>query len=222
MDDLPEVYHSDKGIDPEDIDAYEIETSVNIVPESESEYDDIDEEQEKWVRYAQVGIDCLGAEDGYYNTHSYDDKDYVPTVEDLERCNEFENIDAELDDIYNKEEDDKAKTLLTIGFKELEVRIQWATVYEAREHMRRFKILNHFTYIYIYNDGHTMVLRHGNFQYSCEGKLGADNTLCNVPWVAREVEALIRDVRAMTPKAIKIRIKIQYGVEISYWTAWNA
>ncbi|KAF6144333.1 hypothetical protein GIB67_024560 [Kingdonia uniflora] len=53
-------------------------------------------------------------------------------------------------------------------------------------------------------------------------KLGADNTLCNAPWVAREVEALVRDVRAMTPKANKTRMKTQYGVEISYWTAWNA
>ncbi|KAF6154743.1 hypothetical protein GIB67_032355 [Kingdonia uniflora] len=118
--------------------------------------------------------------------------DYVPTAEDLERCNEFENVDAKLDVIYSKEEDDKAKTPLTVGFKELE------------------------------NDGHTMVLRHGNFQHSCEGKLGADNTLCNTPWVAREVEALVRDVTAMTPKAIKTRMKTQYGVEISYWTASNA
>ncbi|KAF6167044.1 hypothetical protein GIB67_041299 [Kingdonia uniflora] len=129
---------------------------------------------------------------------------------DLERCNEFENVDIELDDIYSKGEDDKAKTPLTVGFKELEVGMQWATVYEAGEHMRRN------------NDGHTMVLRHGNFQNSCGGKLGADNTLCNAPWVAREVEALVRDVRAMTPKAIKTRMKTQYGVEISYWTAWNA
>ncbi|KAF6165474.1 hypothetical protein GIB67_028033 [Kingdonia uniflora] len=175
LDDLPEVYHSDKEIDPEEIDAYEIETPVNIVQESESECDDIDEEQERWVR-----------------------------------CNEFENVDAELDDIYSKKEDDKAKTSLTVDFKEFEVGMQWATVYEAREHMRRN------------NDGHTMVLRHGNFQHSCEGKLGADNTLCNAPWVAREVEALVRDVRAMTPKSIKTRMKTQYGAEISYWTAWNA
>ncbi|KAF6141213.1 hypothetical protein GIB67_024297 [Kingdonia uniflora] len=112
--------------------------------------------------------------------------------------------------------------------------------------MRRFGIVNHFTYISIKNDltrlrlkcseencewlvfisrnndGHTMVLRHGNFQHSYEGRLGAENTLCNAPWVAREVEALDRDVRAMTPKAIKTRVKINFGVEISYWTAWNA
>ncbi|KAF6163487.1 hypothetical protein GIB67_029336 [Kingdonia uniflora] len=105
--------------------------------------------------------------------------------------------------------------------------------------MRRFEILNQndstrlrlkcseeecewLVFISRNNDGHTMVLRHGNFQHSCEGKLGADNTLCNAPWVAREVEALVRDVRAMTPKAIKTRMKTQYGVEISYWTVWNA
>ncbi|KAF6155526.1 hypothetical protein GIB67_017881, partial [Kingdonia uniflora] len=120
LDDLPEVYHSDKEIDPEEINAYKIETQVNTVQENESECDDIIKEQERWVRYAQVGIDCLGAEDGYYNTHTSDVEDYVPTAEDLERCNEFENVDAELDDIYSKEEDDKAKTPLTVGFKELE------------------------------------------------------------------------------------------------------
>ncbi|KAF6133958.1 hypothetical protein GIB67_040722 [Kingdonia uniflora] len=180
----------DKEIDPEEINANEIETQVNIVPKSESECDDIDEEQKRWVRYAQVGIDCLGAEDGYYSTHSFDDEDYVPAAEDLERCNEFKNVDVELDDICSKEEDDKAQIPLTVGFKKLEVGMQWAIVYETREHMRR--------------------------------KLGADNTLCNAPWVAREVEALVRDVRAMTPKAIKTRMKTQYGVEISYWTTWNA
>ncbi|KAF6154276.1 hypothetical protein GIB67_026732 [Kingdonia uniflora] len=87
LDDLSEVYHSGKEIDPEEIDAYEIETP-----------------------------------DGSYNTHSFDDEDYVPTAEDLERCNEFENVNTELDDIYSKEEDDKAKIPLTVGFKELEAR----------------------------------------------------------------------------------------------------
>ncbi|KAF6176946.1 hypothetical protein GIB67_027746 [Kingdonia uniflora] len=98
LDDLLEVYHSDKEIDPEEIYAYE---------------------------------------DGYYSTHTSDDEDYVPTAEDLERCNEFENVDAGLDDIYSKKEDDKAKTPLTVGFKELEEGMQWVTIYEAREHMRR-------------------------------------------------------------------------------------
>ncbi|KAF6155132.1 hypothetical protein GIB67_031983 [Kingdonia uniflora] len=201
LDDLPEVYHSDKEIDTEEINDFEIETSVNI--------------------------------------------DYVPTTEDLERGNEFERVDVELDDIYRKEEDDKVKTPLPVGFKKLEVGMQWATVYEAREHMRRFGILNYFTYTCIknestklmlkysqekcewlvfisrYNYGHTMVLRHGSFQHSCEGNLGAQNTLYNIEWVAREVESLVRDVRAMTPKAIKARMKTKYGVEISYWTAWN-
>ncbi|KAF6141077.1 hypothetical protein GIB67_006522 [Kingdonia uniflora] len=209
LDDLPKVYHSDKEIDPEEIDAYEIETPVNIVKESESECDDIDEEQERWVRYAQVGIDCLGAEDGYCNTNTSDDEDYIPTAEDLERCNEFENVDAELDDIYSKEEDDKAKTPLTVYFKELEndsTRLRLKCSEDKCEWL---------VFISRNNDGHTMVSRHGNFQHSCEGKLGADNTLCNAPWVAREVEALVRDVRAMTPKSIKTRMKTQYGVEIS-------
>ncbi|KAF6151990.1 hypothetical protein GIB67_010564 [Kingdonia uniflora] len=240
LDALPEVYQSDKEIDPEEITDYGIETPVNMVAESESECDDIDEEQERWVRYAQVGIDCLGDEDGYYSTHSSDDEDYVPTAEDLERGDDFEGVDVELDDIYSKEEDGRVKTPLEVGFKQLEVGMQWATVYEAREHMRRFGIVNHFTYISIKNDltrlrfncseencewlvfisrnndGHTMVLRHGNFQHSCEG------SLCNAPWVARKVEALVRDVRAMTPKAIKTRMKTKFGIEISYWTAWNA
>ncbi|KAF6137339.1 hypothetical protein GIB67_036376 [Kingdonia uniflora] len=243
LDALPEVYQSDKEIDPEEIVDYGIETPVNMVEESESECDDIDEEQERWVRYAQVGIDYLGVEDGYYSTHSSDDEDYVLSAEELERGDDFEGVDVELDDIYSKEEDDRVKTPLKVGFKQLEVGMQWATVYEAREHMRRFGIVNHFTYISIKNDltrlrfkcseencewlvfisrnndGHTMVLRHGNFQHSCEGRLGAENTLCNAPWVAREVEALVRDVRAMTPKAIKTRMKTKFGVEISYWTA---
>ncbi|KAF6176541.1 hypothetical protein GIB67_007924 [Kingdonia uniflora] len=188
----------------------------------------------------------MGAEDGYYSTHSSDDKDYVPTAEELERGDDFEGVDVELDDIYSKEEDGRVKTPLEVGFKQLKVGMQWATVYEAREHMRRFGIVNYFTYISIKNDltrlrfkcseencewlvfisrnndEHTMLLRYGNFQHSCEGRLGAENILCNTPWVAREVEALVRDVSAMTPKAIKTRMKTKFGVEISYWTAWNA
>ncbi|KAF6172626.1 hypothetical protein GIB67_041949 [Kingdonia uniflora] len=169
---------SDKEIDPEKITDYGIETPVNMVVESESECDNIDEEQERWVRYSQVGIDCLGAEDGYYSTHSSDDEDYVPTAEELEIGDDFEGVDVELDDIYSKEEDGRVKTPLEVGFKQLE--------------------------------------------HSCEGRLGVENTLCNTPWVTREVEALVRDVRAMTPKAIKTRMKTKFGVEISYWTAWNA
>ncbi|KAF6166829.1 hypothetical protein GIB67_005705 [Kingdonia uniflora] len=206
LDDLPEVYHSDKEIDTEEIDDFEIETPVNIVADSESEYNDINEEQEGWVRYAQVGIDWLRAEDGYYNTHSSDDEDNVPTVKDLERGNEFESADVELDDIYSKEEDEKFKTPLTVGFKKLEVGMQWATVYVARELMRRFGILNTFTYTCIKNDNTRLRLK-------CSQEKS---------WVAREVELLVKDVRAMTPNAIKARIKTKYGVEISYWTAWNA
>ncbi|KAF6172123.1 hypothetical protein GIB67_029541 [Kingdonia uniflora] len=61
-------------------------------------------------------------------------------------------VDVELDDIYSKEGDGRVKTPLEVGFKQLEVGMQWATVYEAREHMRRFGIVNHFTYISIKND----------------------------------------------------------------------
>ncbi|KAF6135354.1 hypothetical protein GIB67_027228 [Kingdonia uniflora] len=190
-----------------------------MVAKSKSEYDDIDEEQERWVRYAQVGIDCLGAKNGYYSTHSSDDEDYVPTAEEFERGDDFEGVDVELDDIYSKEEDGRVKTPLEVGFKQLEVGMQWATIYEAREHIRRFGIVNHFTYISIKND--LTRLRFKCSEENCEW-LGAENTLCNAPWVAREVEALVRDDRAMTPKAIKTRMKIKFGVEISYWTTWNA
>ncbi|KAF6161122.1 hypothetical protein GIB67_007763 [Kingdonia uniflora] len=98
---------------------------------------------------------------------------YVPTAEDLERGNEFEGVDVELDNIYNKEQVDKVKTPLIVGFKK--------------------------------------------FKYSCEGKIGTENTLCNATRVAREVKSLVRDVRAMTPKEIKTIMKIKYGAEISYW-----
>ncbi|KAF6136548.1 hypothetical protein GIB67_016004 [Kingdonia uniflora] len=149
----------DKKIDIDEIDDFEIETPVNIMAESKGECDDIDEEQERWVRYVQAGIDCLGDEDGYYSTHSSDDEDYVPTAEDLESGNEFKSVDVEFDDIYSKEEDDKVKIPLTVGFNKLEVGMQWATVYEAKEHMRRFGILNHFTYICIKNDSTKLRLK---------------------------------------------------------------
>ncbi|KAF6142473.1 hypothetical protein GIB67_039437 [Kingdonia uniflora] len=54
------------------------------------------------------------------------------------------------------------------------------------------------------------------------GKPEAQNTLYNAAWVARKVESLVRDIRAITPKTIKARMKTKYGVEINYWTTWNA
>ncbi|KAF6176095.1 hypothetical protein GIB67_000189 [Kingdonia uniflora] len=274
FDDLPKVYHSDKEIDLDEIDDYEIKTPMNIVPESESECDDINEEQERWVRYAQVGIDCLGGEDGYYSTHSSDDEDYVPTAEDRERGNEFESVDVELDDIYSKEEDDKFKTPLTVGLKKLENYLNKKASNEERydlvqegvviftgaltKHLAKddpkvhtvveklLDVLNTpseavqravptclspLMYSKQGEDAQKLATKlldqlmhidlYGERRGATFGLVGLAKGFGISSWVAREVELLIRDVRAVTPRAIKARMKTKYGVEISYWTVWN-
>ncbi|KAF6134304.1 hypothetical protein GIB67_035665 [Kingdonia uniflora] len=88
--------------------------------ESEKECSDPDVEVNRWIRHAQIGIDCLGLEDGYYSTHSSQDGDYVPTAEELEGGSKFEGVDTQCDNIYVEEEDGSEMPTLDVQYKQLE------------------------------------------------------------------------------------------------------
>ncbi|KAF6137577.1 hypothetical protein GIB67_031856 [Kingdonia uniflora] len=67
-----------------------------------------------------------------------------------------------------------------------------------------------------------MILRGRNFDHSSSGKLDYGNRLANAQWVANDCEEMVRDVKIVTSTDIITRIRRAYGVNISYYTAWNA
>ncbi|KAF6147951.1 hypothetical protein GIB67_001526 [Kingdonia uniflora] len=71
-------------------------------------------------------------------------------------------------------------------------------------------------------DGHNMVLKGCYFKHTCTGKVGSENKLVNTLWITNEIEELVRDVKTLTPKDVQTTIKRKYGVNVSYYTAWNA
>ncbi|KAF6155130.1 hypothetical protein GIB67_017029 [Kingdonia uniflora] len=52
--------------------------------------------------------------------------------------------------------------------------------------------------------------------------LDVESGLANTQWVANDCEEMVKDVKIVTPADIITRIRRAYGVNISYYTAWNA
>ncbi|KAF6146829.1 hypothetical protein GIB67_018482 [Kingdonia uniflora] len=67
-----------------------------------------------------------------------------------------------------------------------------------------------------------MKLKGHCFEHDYKGTVGAVNKMGNASWVANEIEDLVRDVKTITPKKLKVKIKKKFGVDISYYSAWNA
>ncbi|KAF6147506.1 hypothetical protein GIB67_014645 [Kingdonia uniflora] len=72
-------------------------------------------------------------------------------------------------------------------------------------------------------NGHTIELKGTiNQTHTCRGKVGDKNKLAYAGWVANEVEQLIRSVRSSRPCDVQEAIRTKYGIDVSYFTAWNA
>ncbi|KAF6148282.1 hypothetical protein GIB67_012057 [Kingdonia uniflora] len=54
------------------------------------------------------------------------------------------------------------------------------------------------------------------------GKAGDKKKLAHANWVANEVEALFRSVRSSKSHDVQKAIETKYGVDVSYFTTWNA
>ncbi|KAF6165471.1 hypothetical protein GIB67_028030 [Kingdonia uniflora] len=72
------------------------------------------------------------------------------------------------------------------------------------------------------NDGHAMRLMNGVYVHNCKRKPGAKNRLANALWVVNEIEETIRDMKEFSPQDAMTIISRRYGVDLSYFTAWNA
>ncbi|KAF6142496.1 hypothetical protein GIB67_039460 [Kingdonia uniflora] len=206
----------------------------------ENECEDIETQVNEWINFAQLNIDSLDAEEGYYNTHSSQDR----PNEDLRRCEVFGDFLNGTNNIF--EEEDVFKPQPQTDYELLHVGMEWPTVYEAIEYLRKFAILKKFETKQVKNesnrlrykcavkkckwlvyarrsyDGHSMVLKGYYFEHTCTGKVGSENKLANALWIANEIEELVRDVKTLTPKDVQTTIRRKYGVNVSYYTAWNA
>ncbi|KAF6160942.1 hypothetical protein GIB67_007583 [Kingdonia uniflora] len=67
-----------------------------------------------------------------------------------------------------------------------------------------------------------MALKGCHFEHTCTGKVRSENKLANALWIANEIEELVRDVKTLIPKDVQTTIGRKYGVNVSYYTAWNA
>ncbi|KAF6153496.1 hypothetical protein GIB67_027363 [Kingdonia uniflora] len=169
--------------------------------DEENDNENIVQMVEDYIQFAQLNVDSLDAEEGYYNTYSSQDGDDIPSIEDFRRYGEFEKLIREFENIFQIEEEEAYKKQPQSGYDKLVDGMEWLTVHEARKRT---------------NDENTMILRGGNFDHSCSG-----NRLANAQWVANDCEKMVRDVKTVTPVDIIPRIRREYGVNISYYTTWN-
>ncbi|KAF6169364.1 hypothetical protein GIB67_016534 [Kingdonia uniflora] len=175
-----------------------------------------DQEVQRWIKNTLQHIDNFDPESGYYSTHTSQDGDDVPTLQQVK--DEFDGIADRFDNIYEANENEPFEPYIESNIKGLTVGMQWPNVYEARGFMRNFGIRKRFIYKHVKNDS----TRKGSFQHVCEGNTDRINKLANTQWAATEIEELVRDVTTLTPKSVAARIKKKCGVVISYYTAWNA
>ncbi|KAF9624809.1 hypothetical protein IFM89_014194 [Coptis chinensis] len=121
----------------------------------------------------------------------------------------------------------------------------WRTILECRKFMKDMAIAQKFSFKQKKNDktryklvckdpeckwfvncsrkvdGHTLKLRLFNPTHTCEGDKNNKNVQAKAPWVANELEDFARAHPTFAPVNLHNEIYNEYGVLISYWTAWR-
>ncbi|KAF6166271.1 hypothetical protein GIB67_031055 [Kingdonia uniflora] len=105
--------------------------------------EDIDTQVNEWIHFAQLNINSLDVEEGYYNAHSSQDGDGIPNEEDIRRCEVFGYFLNGANNIF-EEENNVFKSQPQTDYESLHVGMELSTIYEAREYLRKFAILNKF------------------------------------------------------------------------------
>ncbi|KAF6152013.1 hypothetical protein GIB67_010587 [Kingdonia uniflora] len=96
--------------------------------------------------------------------------------------------------------------------------IEWPTVHDTRAYIRRWSIVNKN-----YPDGHTFKLRKSNaLKHIYKGIGKTSNKLAHAGWVANKVEHTMRIIRSIGPVDVIKLIFVKFGLDISYYTSWNA
>ncbi|KAF9595227.1 hypothetical protein IFM89_038051, partial [Coptis chinensis] len=121
----------------------------------------------------------------------------------------------------------------------------WRTILECRKFMKDMAIAQKFSFKQKKNDktryklvckdpeckwfvncsrkvdGHTLKLKLFNPTHTCEGDKNNKNVQAKAPWVANELEDFARAHPTFAPVDLHNEIYNEYGVLISYWTAWR-
>ncbi|KAF6134266.1 hypothetical protein GIB67_010065, partial [Kingdonia uniflora] len=174
----------------------------------------------------------------------------VEPKRDIDKCDEeLRNFAEETENIFGVEEN---TTVVKDPFQkvcDLVPEIEWPTVHVTRAYIRRWSIVNKVFYHQINNesyriilecslreegckwlfyarikpDGHTFKLKKSIMLiHTCIGKSKSKNKLAHAEWVANEAENTMRTIRSTKPCDVIELIKVNYGIDISYYTAWNA
>ncbi|KAF6148403.1 hypothetical protein GIB67_036618 [Kingdonia uniflora] len=199
--------------------------------------------------WAEIDPNNLNAEEGYYSTYTSLDGDEGPIQEDINKVDvEFTNFAQETENIFANEENDMNIGNSHQLVKDLVPEMEWPTVHAARAYIRRWSILNKVEYHQIKNegyrlrficiepktcnwlfyaiitpDGHTFKLRKSSvLKYICKRKGKTSNKLAHVGWVTNEAEHTMKIIRFTRPVDVIELILLKFGLDISYYTTWNA
>ncbi|KAF6152195.1 hypothetical protein GIB67_019417 [Kingdonia uniflora] len=160
--------------------------------------EDIETQVNEWIHFAQLNVDSLDAEEDYYGTHSSQDGDGIPNEEDIKRCKVFGDFWYEANNIF-EEDEDVFKPQPQTDYESLYVRMEWPTVSEAREYLKKFAILNKFKTKQVKNESYMLrVLKGFHFEHTCTGKVGSKNKLANALWIANEIVELTICIERIT------------------------
>ncbi|KAF9613393.1 hypothetical protein IFM89_008223 [Coptis chinensis] len=125
-------------------------------------------------------------------------------------------------------------------------KMEWRTFKECREFMKNLTIYQKFSYVQVRNnktrihlkckdpecgwsvyctvmsDKHTFKLRNYVETHSCEADGKNNNAQATCGWVADKLEGFLRSHPQMKPNDLILEVLDQFGVGISYYTAWKA
>ncbi|KAF6151519.1 hypothetical protein GIB67_016331 [Kingdonia uniflora] len=166
LDELPPTYDSDKELLYDFDEEYKNEVGVNLFDDMEDEVGDGSEAgyddgvgDIQFEKNAQLDVDNLIPEEGYYSTHSSQDGDDLPTTEELAKGEEFDEVDGYTNNIFEEEENELFQDLPDVQYKELLVGMQWPTIYDAREYLRKFVVIRKFEFNYVKNESYRMRMK---------------------------------------------------------------
>ncbi|KAF9600313.1 hypothetical protein IFM89_006626 [Coptis chinensis] len=181
-----------------------------------------------------------------------EEPDLVDEQPDLDGDNNDEDDDINAfvklpKNLYADEEQERIEGNGTTEVRlQLLPKMEWRTFKECREFMKNLAIYQKFSYVQVRNnktrihlkckdpecgwrvyctvmsDKHTFKLRNYVETHNCEADGKNKNAQATCGWVADKLEGFLRSHPQMKPKDLILEVLDQFGVGISYYTAWKA
>ncbi|KAF6161345.1 hypothetical protein GIB67_009232 [Kingdonia uniflora] len=170
---------------------------------------------------SNIDVNNVDVEEHYYNTHSSQNEDGVPTAEDITKYQEFKDFVGENSNIFEKDENMAVLDSRQVGncIDPIVIGMELPTINEARSYIRTWFIQSKFTY-YIKKKNKSYRLRFKCTDKTCDSV--DKNKLANALWVANYCEDELRNIKLSMPIDVFTTIRRKFGIDLSYWTAWNA